>query len=445
MSSQKARWLLQALVAVAPGLFLLLPGLMGGIVGLPTAGIYGRIHAWWWISQEHPPALGFPGEAAAPTAEALAHLLAPLIASFGAVPLLKGSMLLDLLLCFGVTAWFLRGTRGWTRAAGIAVFSASPAVIAGLSSGTSEALRGWAALLPGLCSRPWMAPLGLVAGWMAPGFLPAALLLIGLQSSFEPGDWKERLRAVRWQILSGLLMAGGAAMVGFPSRVAPSATWFQKVLLPPEPTQVTTIYVGFSVVLALGLGWWGGRGPRRWAIAAMAAWGVAALKMPLVPAELLALVPLLAVVSAGQALGEKAPSWAPAGAVLIGAMILGEGWKGQGVPLETSSLEQPAAVLAVQKGPVLDLPATRGSAQRALYFQTIHHQRIAEDRDGMVPAQVDEAVKTLSGGGCPDLRQLGFTTVVARRELQFRELKGLVACLGTPKVDDGKVAMWELN
>jgi len=128
----------------------------------------------------------------------------------------------------------------------------------------------------------------------------------------------------------------------------------------------------------------------------------------------------------------------------LGALVVGEGWKGVSVdlPLAGASLDVPEAVHAIPPGPVLDLPATRSAAPRALFFQIFHQQPIAVSADGLVPAQVDQAVRSLSSGSCPDLQALGFHSLLVRREQQFLALAPLVACYGTATVDDGKTALW---
>lgn len=425
-------------IAAIPALILLFPGLIAGdsFPGLPSAGVYFRLHSWW-TQAFGSLRMGFPSLIEAPAPELLAQLLAPLVRAIGVVPVLKSTMLLDFGLSLGVGALWLRKEEEWVRAAALAALLASPALIAGLAVGDPEALRLWVALLPGLALGPWGLLLGAVGGLLAPGMLPAALVFGGLrlrEKGVEP-----------WTIGAMVVMALAAFWVGMPGRVAPSPSWFYKVDLGPDPVEVTAIYLGYLIPALIALAFWGGE--RRVAGAALITFTAAALRMPLVPAHLLSFVPMLALLAAGRVIQQRLPNWAPAVLVLVGGAVVGEGWKGSAVPvpLPTADLSIPSPVLQIPKGPVLDLPPTEAAGGRSLWLQTVHRQPVAAMPSRMMNGQADNVASVLGGGGCPSLAPLGFRSLLVRREQGFRELDKVVACLGYPTVDDGRVALWLLG
>ena len=381
--------------------------------------------------------MGFPSLVDLPAPEPLARLLAPLVRAIGVVPVLKGTLVLDFGLSLGIGALWLRREEEWVRAASLAALLASPALIAGLVVGDPEALRLWVALLPGLGLGPWGLLLGGIGGLLAPGMLPAALVFAGLRIREKGPEL--------WTVACLVAMAAAAFWAGMPGRVAPSPSWFFKVDLGPDPVEVTAIYLGYLVPILLGLAFWGGE--RMLAGAALITFGVAALRMPLVPAHLLSFVPMLALVAAGRVIQRRLPGWAPAALVLVGGAVVGEGWKGSAVPvpLPTVDLSIPAPVLQIPKGPVLDLPPTEAAAGRSLWFQTVHRQPVAAMPSRMMNGQADNVATVLGGGSCPSLAPLGFRSLLVRREQGFRELDRVVACLGYPTVDDGRVALWLLG
>lgn len=431
-------------LAAGPLAWALLPALLSPqrFPGLPSTDTYIRLHAWWALSANAAPVLGFPGQSAPPVAEALAGLLLPLISALGPVLALKSTLLIDACLSGLCASRWLRGRDPWIKAAAIAAFLASPATLTEIANGSPDALRAWAALFPLLNAGTGALALGAVAGLCGPSWSITAIIGLLFSLSQDESPWPTRLKNHKWSIAGVASMLGVSVLSGWPKAIAPVTTWFQHALLSPDPEHISAIYVGYAIPLLILVGL-GGPG-RRYSQMALLAFAIGAVHSPFIPARLLALLPFYALLSVGSLIEKRAPTALPAGMVLLGALVVGEGWKGVSVdlPLAGASLEIPAAVKAIPLGPVLDLPATRSAAPRALFFQIFHQQPIAVSADGLVPSQVDQAVRSLSSGRCPDLEALGFHSLLVRREQQFLALAPVVACYGAATVDDGKIALW---
>lgn len=107
-------------IAAIPALILLFPGLIASdsFPGLPSSGVYFRLHSWW-SEAFGSLRLGFPSIIDGPAPEMMARLLAPLVRAIGVVPVLKSTMLLDFGLSLGVGALWLRKEEEWVRAAAL--------------------------------------------------------------------------------------------------------------------------------------------------------------------------------------------------------------------------------------------------------------------------------------------------------------------------------------
>ncbi len=448
------RRLLLASIAAGPLAYLLLPGLLAPteIPGAPTAEIYVLLHRWW--ASAGAPGLQFPaGEYALP-ADTLGRLLHPLIARFGAAPLLKIGMALASVATLAV-AW--RAARrvtddDWAAAAATAVFTASPAVIAGITTGELDALQGWALLVLPLARGVGCLVAGAAVAVLAPSLVPAALLPVVL--AVWPGASRARFFPLAgWGLAVALrALLGG---VGVVSAAAPES-WFIALNPAPSPERVYQIYVGYTACLLLAFGLLGDRGGagsgrpragRGWGFVAIAALLAALMHAPSPPERFLHLVPFGAALAGLSVVGARLPRWLPATAVFVATALVGEGWQGVAapIPLTRSPLDPIAPVTALVEGPVLDLPATRGAIRRGLWYQSFHGAPIAPNADGLLAPEVAAAAAALSAGGCVDVGAFGYRNLVVRREGALRELAGLRTCLGEPAWDDGHVAVWHVG
>jgi hypothetical protein len=404
--------------------------------------LYVALHALW---SAHAGAPGrFPSAASPPAVDPLALLLAPVTARVGAPVLVTLLMLGGLLATLGV-AW--RYTRRhtsnvWIAAAATAAFSASPAFVAGVTSGDLDAWQGWALLAFALCAGPAALVVGPLAALFAPTMLPAAALPTLLSVGAGRG-------AARWWPLAGWALAVTLrTAIGWPNVVSRAGfdAWFTALAPAPAPERVFQVYIGFSAVtlLVAALVRPGGR-----AFAAVGAVALAGalITAPVPPERFLHLVPLVAVLGGLPLITSLFPRVSPAAAVLAAAVLVGEGWRGVAapVPLSTTPLAAYAPRTEVATGPVLDLPLTLASLRRALWLQTSHGQPIVVDPEGAVADEVMALGTALTAGTCAAPASLGFRTVIARREGPLRELGPLITCLGPPTWDDGAVALWRIE
>lgn len=433
-----------AIVAAAPLAWLLLPALLSPdeVPGFATAKVYERLHAIWSVATGAAVTLGFPATSPdPPTYDATTRLLGFVARLTGVVPALKAWMFISALTTLALTLRLCRRELGdgWAASAAAAIGCASPAVLAGIASGESEVLHGWALVALPLC-RGWGAlPVGLAMGLFAPALVPVALLPV----LREPAGGARRRQVGGWAIGAATFAWQGAPLAeGIP---APHA-WFSALHAAAAPERVFEIYIGFGAALA-ALAALAVPAARSWGVVAIAALAGSLFSSSIGPERFLLLAPLAAAVGGLRALRERAPEHLAAGSVLAAALLLAEGWKGEAVdlPLPRAPISVPSPVDAVAAGPVLDLPASPGASMRGLWFQTVHRQPIAADARGRFAADLLGAVQSMQTGACPDLRALGFSSVIARREAELHDLRPLVACLGLPDVDDGKVALWHLT
>jgi hypothetical protein len=440
------RVVLLAGLAAGPALWLVVPGLVAtdAIVGAPTAGVYPLLQSWWAVGAAVPPR--FPDPGAPPLDDTLAVLLHPLVAAIGVVATVKLVMAVGTAATIGVTWRFCRRVGGdWSAAAATAAFTASPAVVAGITSGDLDAFQGWALLALPLAGGPACLAVGALMAVAAPTLLAAAAVPVLLAT------WSGVGRR-RWFPLAGLGVGMAVrTALGWPSIASAPAVgaWFSPLTPAVEPERVFQVYVGFLAAGLVAAGLLLPRGTpamRGWGAVGAAALIGALVQSPLPPERFVHLVPLAAALVAMDLVRTHAPAWRPAGAVWVATALVAEGWKGVGapVPLLQAPLSAPVPADALAEGPVLDLPATRGAIRRALWFQTTHGHAIAADSSGMVAPAVAAAASALAAGGCPDLAAMGFRDVVVRREGVLRELGTVRACLGTPTWDDGSAALWVL-
>lgn len=446
-ATRAARTALVAGLAAGPAVWLLVPALLrsGSMPGAPSAGIYPLLHRWWAIGGGAPARFPEPGDA--PSADLLATLLHPLVAALGVPFVVKGVMLAGLVLTL-VLGWrYARRLTGddWAASAAVAVFAASPAVVAGVTSGDLDAWHGWALLALPLVAGPAALAVGLAIALVAPTMVPAALLPVVYAA------WSGEGRARYWPLAGWGLAVGTRMALGWPDNTSNAGreAWFSALTPAVEPERVHQVYVGFAAVGLLALALSAPKVKAAWGWCAI---GVTALVFGLVssrvpPERFLHLVPLAAAIGGLAALRARAPGHIPAAAVWVATLLIAEGWKGVAapVPLVTATLLDPAPTAELADGPVLDLPATRTAIRRGLWYQTHHGHAIAADVQGNVAADVATLGATLMTGGCMDVAAYGFTNVVARREGALRELGPLRACLGEPAWDDGAVALWRLS
>lgn len=447
-----AAWVRRVLVfglAAGPAAWLILPGLLSAstIPGAPTAGIYPLLHRWWAVGGGAPPR--FPAPGVAPTTDALAWLLHPLVAALGAAVVVKGVMLVGAGLTVALGwRYARRGTASdWAASAATAVLAASPAVVAGITGGELDASHGWALVLLPLAAGPAALGAGLILGLAAPTMVPVALLPAALELFARAGAPGGGRRAA-WPLVGWAMAVATVFVLGWPERVASAGTgaWFAALTPALEPERVPEVYVGFGAAALLAIALLLGRGLGR----AWAAVGLVALALALVPGpapeRFLHLVPFAAVLGGLSVVGARAPGWAPAAAVWTATLLVAEGWRGiaAAVPLASAPLADLTPITELAEGPVLDLPATHKAVRRALWYQARHGHPIAVDVHGHATAEVAALAATLTSGGCADVTALGFHTVVARREGALRELAPLRACLGAPSWDDGVVAVWRV-
>ncbi len=417
----------------------------GTLWGAESAGIYSRLHGWWYAAQNAPPILGFPRAGVAPQPEPLARLvggLVPeLVRSVGAPALVLGLLGLQLGACIVVA-------RRATYAAGpvwgpvsAAIFCVSPGMLTFLAEGDAEAGAAFGVLLAPLCPGLWVVPAGLLLALLAPGLVPVALLH-GAVSAWPDAD-PVRRRALGFAGIASALLALG---LGLPRPRTPDLVgWLTHIDPGPDPEQFP-VFVGFlplaCLVVALTV-----PEARRMVAGAAIALALAGVRSPLPTDRLLILVPLYAALGAAAASARWFPSIHVQSGLLCGALLLGEAWMGASVPLPLPrvALAPPEPLAAVPPGPVLDLPATPGASQKSRYFQSIHGQPIAGDPQGQLHPSVLEHVDALVAGSCPDLHAAGFRSVIARREQSFVQIGSLITCLGTPRADDGNVAVWALD
>jgi hypothetical protein len=214
----------------------------------------------------------------------------------------------------------------------------------------------------------------------------------------------------------------------------------------PDPDPAGPGFVGIvtlgMVCLALSR-----REGRRWAGVALL--GLALPAARLVGPAVLQAVPLLAMLGASAALRHAWPAGVGSAVVLLGTLQLAEGWKGVAgpLPVPTATLAIPPAASDLPEGLVLDLPLRTGAPLRAAWWRVHHGRRGPAGSDGVVPQLVEGAALGLLDGlvsTCRSPVDLGFTSVLARREGELPDIGGIVSCLGPPTVDDGAVARWDL-
>lgn len=426
-----------------PLLWLLGPSLLDrdAVIGLPSTGLYGRLHAWWAHAVDPTVVLGYPGATGPAVPDPAGWLGAPVVRALGA-----GFAYEALLVAGAVATVVLVGRlarrelgEGWPAAMVTAVATACPAVIAALADGDPEGVHGWA--LAGIAlARGWPGLLvGAAAGAFAPGLVPAAAIL-------AVREW--RAGGGPWPLLSWAVAAVGVALQGVPSGAHPAApgAWFVALAPAPQPQQVWQVYLGWTVLGLVALAW-STPSRRAWAAAATAALVGALFSSPWGPDRFLVAATLAAAIGGLGALADRWPSGRAAAAVLVGTVLLAEGWHGVAVtvPLPTSALTVPEPAATAAGGPVLDLPTGRTEVRRALWFQSAHRQPVAISADGLVGPEVSALARALVAGECPDLASHGFANLVVRREGELRELATLLTCLGKPTADDGSVARWALG
>ncbi len=484
MNPRRAAPWIHAGIGALPLIWLLAPGLLAReqVTGMQNGSIYAALYRLQG-AVESLPATGFPGVAEADV-PLRSWLLAPLTAASGAALSWEIYLIGMGALCWLVAWRATAGLDGWLRSGCVALLTATPAALAGLTVADPEALGGWVALLPWL-PPAWSVPLGLAGGVVAPGHLPAALLMgaiwiaeaarghapgsadagialpAALQARLSPrviARLSPRVIAALWQVGASLLaLLPGALLAGLPTAPAPEATWFGRAPLEPIQTTIPTIFLGFLPPILLLIAAWTGGLARDRAILAALIFVAAALppplSLPVDPAWLLALIPLLALRALDPVLRALPPATAATCAVLAGVAMLGEGWKGStaAVPLALASVRVPAPILQIHDGPVLDLPAGGGASGIALWYQLHHRQVIASTPSGRVDGAVWPLEAALQGvtapgaeAACPDLAAPGFRAVILRREHAFREPATALRCLGPPTHDDGRVAVWLL-
>jgi hypothetical protein len=408
-------WLVQAGLLCLPALLVL--GNPQTVLGMPGGEIYPRLHALF--AAQHELVLGFPGMLPPQAPEFPASLL-----PFAPAVSIRVVQSLDMLLTLWIALLFTRGLDGWSRAAAAGAFAASPAVISMLTSGEPEALRGWALLGPALGGGVGLG-CAVVGALLAPGFavLSPVLLVLAEEKSLK-------------KLVPSMLACGLSLWQGLPDHPAPVPAWFGRYQPPPDASEWPAIYIGFSTAALIVTGLLLPGPQRRVAGLGVAVFVLGAIRTPLNPACVLALLPLLALMTVGQ-LKERFKKWFPAIPVLTGVLVVGEGFKGSSWPVPTASLDVPE-LLSDIPGPVFDLPATRAACRRSLYQQTLHQKPIACGPDGFLAEEVRQAITQ----SCPNVQAVGFRSLVVRREAEYRNLEKLVSCLGSPTKDDGKTAIW---
>lgn len=441
-------------LAAGPAAWLLLPGLLAttAIPGAPSGGVYPLLHRWWAVGGAAP--ARFPEPGLLPAVDPAAWLLHPLVVALGAALVVKGVMLAGMIATLLVTWRYARRITGddWAASATTAVFTASPAVVAGVTGGDLDAWHGWALLVIPLFAGPATLAAGLAVAVLAPTMVPAALLPAAL-ATWTAARHEGRPAWTRaWPLAGWGLAVLVASLVGWPTvpSTAGYSGWFSALTPALEPERVHQVYVGFGAAGLLAMSLvpvLGGARARPWGIVGLLALVLSLVSSPVPPERFLHLVPFAAALGCLAILRARAPAWAPAGAVWVATLLVGEGWKGVAapVPLLTATLVDPAPVAELAEGPVLDLPATHTAIRRGLWFQTHHGRPIAADVEGHLTPEIATLGATLMTGGCGDVAAQGFRTVVARREGSLRELAPLRACLGEPAWDDGQVAVWRLD
>jgi hypothetical protein len=451
-------------VAGLPALWLLAPGTLdaGAVSGHPRGDVYGTLAVAEGAARGVDPGLSM-------RADPTLTFLAPLVRAAGAPWVLECLLVLGVVAGAAVLHGFVRRVLpapedAWARILSVAAGLAGPATVLAWGEGRPSGAQPWALVLPALVvvARGGAGGVavsvlaGALVGALGCGMIPGAALVLlasglavasggGVAEGGGPPPAPGAVVRAASCLASAVVVAH---VVGWHPR-EPAWDLARALAVPsrgPDPEFAAPGFVGVvaGALLVLALLH---RDGRPWAGAA--ALGLLLPGARLVGPSVLHAIPLLAVLGASCALRRVWPAGAGSAMVLLGTLLLAEGWKGAGgpLPIPTAPLAVPAAARDLPVGRVLDLPLRTGAPGRAAWWRVHHGRPGAVEPDGTVAVPVEGRARALMdprGMGCRSPADLGFASVLARREGELPDVGPLVACLGPPTVDDGAVARWDL-